>query len=56
MHEEVFPIPEIDRFIEDHCCVVQINMFGDVEVTDFEDTTLPEKKMVQRWRQLFTRR
>ncbi|WP_299690521.1 thioredoxin family protein [uncultured Tateyamaria sp.] len=54
MHEEVFMIAEVAQFIEDNFFVVQINMFGDVEVTDFDGTTLPEKDMVKRWGALFT--
>ncbi|WP_108839326.1 thioredoxin family protein [Tateyamaria sp. Alg231-49] len=54
MHEEVFVIPEIGQYIEDNFFVVQINMFGDVEVTDFDGTVLPEKDMVKRWGALFT--
>ncbi|MEP1198800.1 thioredoxin family protein [Tateyamaria sp.] len=54
MHEEVFVIPEIAQYIEDNYFVVQINMFGDVEVTDFDGTVLPEKDMVKRWGALFT--
>lgn len=54
MHEEVFVVPEVKKYIEDHYFVVQINMFGDVEVTDFDGTTLPEKDMVKRWGALFT--
>lgn len=54
MHEEVFVVPEVSQHIEDHFFVVQINMFGDVEVTDFDGTTLPEKDMVKRWGALFT--
>lgn len=54
MHEEVFVVPEIEQYIEDNFFVVQINMFGDVEVTDFDGTTLPEKDMVKRWGALFT--
>ncbi|WP_415404402.1 SoxW family protein [Tateyamaria sp. SN3-11] len=54
MHEEVLVIPEIAQFIEDNFFVVQINMFGDVEVTDFDGTALPEKEMVKRWGALFT--
>lgn len=54
MHEEVFVIPEIAEYIEDNFFVVQLNMFGDVEVTDFDGTTLPEKDMVGRWGALFT--
>ena len=54
MHEEVFPAPEIDATLREQFFVVQINMFGDVEVTDFDGTTLPEKDMVRRWNALFT--
>lgn len=54
MHEEVFVVPEVAQYIEDNYFVVQINMFGDVEVTDFDGTVLPEKDMVKRWGALFT--
>lgn len=54
MHEEVFVVPEVAQYIEENFFVVQINMFGDVEVTDFDGTTLPEKDMVKRWGALFT--
>lgn len=54
MHEEVFVVPEVSQFIEDNFFVVQINMFGDVEVTDFDGTALAEKDMVKRWGALFT--
>ncbi|MFN3207538.1 MAG: thioredoxin family protein [Roseovarius sp.] len=54
MHEEVFVLPEIEQFIEENYFVVQINMFGDIEVTDFDGTTLPEKEMVRRWGAMFT--
>ena len=30
MHEEVFVVPEIEKYIEENYFVVQINMFGDV--------------------------
>ena len=54
MHEEVFSIPEISDFIEENFFVVQINMFGDVEVTDFDGEVLAEKNMVRKWGALFT--
>lgn len=54
MHEEVFIVPEIEAFIQDNYFVVQINMFGDVEVTDFDGTTMAEKDIVKRWGALFT--
>ncbi|PXW72857.1 thioredoxin-related protein [Loktanella sp. PT4BL] len=54
MHEEVFPTPEISAMLNEEFFVIQINMFGDVEVTDFDGTTLAEKDMVRRWNALFT--
>ena len=54
MHEEIFPIPEIDAYISDNYFFVQMNLFGDVEVTDFDGETLPEKDMAQKWGILFT--
>lgn len=54
MHENVFPDPEIDATLNEDFFVVQINMFGDVEVTDFDGETLSEKDMVTRWNANFT--
>jgi thioredoxin-related protein len=54
MHQEVFVIPEIEQRLMDQFFVVQINMFGDLEVTDFDGTALPEKDMVKRWGAMFT--
>ncbi|MBR9653359.1 thioredoxin family protein [Thalassovita aquimarina] len=54
MHEEIFPDPEIDSFITENYFIVQLNMFGDVEVTDFDGETLPEKDMVRKWGMMFT--
>ena len=54
MHEEVFVQPEIQAYIEDNMYVVQVNMFGDLEMTDLDGTVLPEKDMVARWGALFT--
>lgn len=54
MHETVYPDPEITAMIEDNFFVVQINMFGDVEVTDFDGETLSEKEMAKKWNLLFT--
>ncbi len=54
MHQEVFPQEEIANYITENFFVVQINMFGDLDVTDFDGTTLPEKEMVKKWGALFT--
>lgn len=54
MHEEVFPDSEIDSFLRENYFVIQMNMFGDVDVTDFDGQTLPEKDMARKWGMLFT--
>ena len=54
MHEDVFPDPEIHAALVDDYFVIQINMFGDIEVTDFDGETLSEKEMVRKWGLMFT--
>jgi len=54
MHNEVFPDPEIEALITEKYYVVQMNLFGDEEVTDFDGTVLSEKKMARRWGVVFT--
>ncbi|PZX12818.1 thioredoxin-like protein [Palleronia aestuarii] len=54
MHEEVFVVPEIDAMLAEDFFVVQLNMFGDVEVTDFDGETLSEKDAVRKWGAMFT--
>lgn len=54
MHEEIFPEPEIDALIRNNYFVVQMNLFGDVEVTDFDGESLSEKDMAAKWGVVFT--
>lgn len=54
MHENVFPIAAIDELIRDNFFVVQLNIYGDKDVTDFDGTTLSEKEMALRWGVIFT--
>ena len=54
MHEEVFPIPEIDALIRENYFFVQLNMFGDLEVTDFDGEVLAERDIVKKWGVFFT--
>lgn len=54
MHTEVFPVPEIDALLHEKFYVVQMNLFGDEEVTDFDGTVLTEKDMANRWGVFFT--
>ena len=54
MHEEVFPRPEISSYIEENYFVVQLNLHGDIEVTDFDGEVLTEKQMARKWNVMFT--
>ncbi len=54
MHAEVFPRPEIASFIEENYFVVQLNLHGDLEVTDFDGETLTEKQIARKWNVMFT--
>ena len=54
MHEEVFVVPEIDAALTEDFFVVQLNLHGDIEVTDFDGETLSEKDMGRKWGVLFT--
>ena len=54
MHEEVFSDPEISDYIAETYFVVQLNLHGDIEVTDFDGDMLAEKAMARKWGILFT--
>lgn len=54
MHEEVISRPDIDAYLRENYFVVQMNLFGDVEVTDFDGEALAEKDMAMKWGVMFT--
>lgn len=54
MHEEVFSDAKVAGYIDDNFFVVQMNLYGDVEVTDFDGESLSEKDMARKWRVMFT--
>ena len=54
MHTEVFPAEDVAAYIDDNYFVVQLNLHGDVEVTDFDGETLSEKDIARKWGILFT--
>lgn len=54
MHEEVFPLPEIADYIAENYFVVQLNLHGDTEITDFDGEVLSEKQAARKWGLLFT--
>ncbi|WP_421703632.1 thioredoxin family protein [Aliiroseovarius sp.] len=54
MHEEIYPVDRIDALLHEHFFVVQMNLFGDVEVTDFDGDVRSEKDMAMKWGIMFT--
>ncbi|WP_068113096.1 thioredoxin family protein [Tropicimonas marinistellae] len=54
MHEEVFSQPEVSDYITEHFFVVQLNMHGQTEVTDFDGEALSETAMARKWGLMFT--
>lgn len=54
MHNEIFPDPAIDALIREKFYVVQMNLFGNVEVTDLDGTVMSERDMAGRWGIIFT--
>ncbi|MBN9889451.1 thioredoxin family protein [Salipiger abyssi] len=54
MHEEVFSQGDVAAYIEENFFVVQVNLHGDTEITDFDGESLSEKAATAKWRVLFT--
>ncbi|WP_425099710.1 thioredoxin family protein [Tropicibacter sp. S64] len=54
MHEEVFVDPGLSSYIAENFFVVQVNLHGDTEVTDFDGESLSEKDLARKWNVLFT--
>lgn len=54
MHEEVYPVPALNDYIDENFFVVQLNLYGDREVTDFDGEVLSEKSAARKWGILFT--
>lgn len=54
MHKEVFPREDVASYIRDNFFVVQINLHGDTEITDFDGEVLTEKQAARKWGLLFT--
>jgi thioredoxin-related protein len=54
MHETVFPAPEVTKAIEENYFVVQLNLHGDIDITDFDGEVLSEKAAARKWGIMFT--
>jgi len=54
MHRVNFAKPEIVNFIKANFLVVQLDLYGSREVTDFDGKAMEERRLAQRWRVNFT--
>lgn len=54
MHKEVLALKYINDYVRENFHVVQLDLWGSREVTDFDGKVLPEKKLAERWGVLFT--
>ncbi|MCH9809144.1 MAG: thioredoxin family protein [Alphaproteobacteria bacterium] len=54
MHTDVLAKRYINNYVRENFAVVQLNMWGDREVTDFDGKVLSEKKLAERWGVMFT--
>lgn len=54
MHKEVLSLRYINDYVRENFHIVQLDLWGSREVTDFDGTVLPEKKLAERWGILFT--
>lgn len=54
VHEVNLRIPRINQAVQDGFVALQLNMWGDREVTDFDGEVLKEKDLAEKWGVLFT--
>jgi thioredoxin-related protein len=54
MHKDVFSRDDVSGYIRDNFFVVQVNLHGDTEMTDFDGEILTEKQASRKWGLLFT--
>ncbi|SLN50577.1 hypothetical protein PEL8287_02641 [Roseovarius litorisediminis] len=54
MHRDVFPLPVIDSYIRENFFVVQIDLYGASELTDFDGQVLSQRDAARKWGMMFT--
>jgi thioredoxin-related protein len=54
LHTEILPPKYINDYVRENFFVLQLNMWGDREVTDFDGRKLSEKALAERWGVIFT--
>jgi len=54
LHTEVLALKYINDYVRENFRIVQLDLWGAREVTDFDGTKMPEKLLAERWGVLFT--
>ncbi|KAB2849006.1 MAG: thioredoxin fold domain-containing protein [Hyphomicrobiaceae bacterium] len=54
MHTEVLTLRYINDFVRENFVIVQLDLWGAREVTDFDGAKMSEKKLAERWGVMFT--
>jgi hypothetical protein len=54
LHTEVLAQKYINDYVRDNFAVVQLDLWGGREVTDFDGSRMPEKALAERWGVIFT--
>lgn len=54
MHQEVFPEPVLHDYIMENYFIIQMDLYGATEITDFDGEALAEKDAARKWGILFT--
>jgi len=54
VHTVNLALPEINRYVGEHFSVLQLNLWGDRKVTDFDGEVLAEKDLARKWGVVFT--
>ncbi len=54
VHTDILSVRRINDYVRENFYVVQLNLWGDREVTDFDGEVLSEKKLARKWGVTFT--
>ncbi|MBL8669544.1 MAG: thioredoxin family protein [Alphaproteobacteria bacterium] len=54
MHLVNFAVPPLAAYVRDNFAIIQLNLYGAREVTDFDGKKLSEKELARRWGVHFT--
>jgi thioredoxin-related protein len=54
LHNDVLAVRYINDYVRENFAIVQLDLWGAREVTDFDGTVLPERALAERWGVIFT--